>query len=100
MEERLKSGTSTNNLRPSELDTITNHGTSRALVEQATCKSGAQTQDGSKFSNSMENSLSIQLTTRSLMLQEVKTRKVKLLLCTTEMETRTTTPTKDGRLYI
>jgi hypothetical protein len=34
------------------------------------------------------------------MLLEVKTRKVKLLLSTTETETRITTPIKDGRLYI
>jgi hypothetical protein len=51
MEERLKSGISINNPRPSEPDTTTNHGILRALEEPETCKSGALTQDGSKSSN-------------------------------------------------
>jgi len=64
--EKPRSGTSISNQRLSELDITINHGISRVLVEQVTCKSGAPTLDGSKFSNSkMVNSL-IQQTTKSL----------------------------------
>jgi hypothetical protein len=82
MVERLKSGTSISNLRPSELDTTTNHSTSRALVEQETCKSGAPIPDGSKFSNSKMEPLLIQLTTRFLKLLIERMRKAKPLLST------------------
>jgi hypothetical protein len=51
MVERLKSGTSTNNLLPSEQDTTTNLGTSRVQEEPIKCKSGAPTLDGSSFLN-------------------------------------------------
>jgi hypothetical protein len=78
MAERLKSGISTNNLRPSEPDTTTNHGTSRVLVKPETCKSGVPTQDGSKYSNTKMDSSLIQLTTKSLMLLDLKTKKVLL----------------------
>jgi hypothetical protein len=55
MEETPKSGTSINNHLPSEQDTTTNLGTSRALEELTTCKSGAPTLDGSKSSDIKES---------------------------------------------
>jgi hypothetical protein len=54
MEETLKFGGSTKSHSPSEQSSITNHGTLRVLVRLKTCKSGAQTLDGSKSSSSME----------------------------------------------
>jgi hypothetical protein len=93
-----RNGTSINNPRLSELDTTTNHGISRAQVEPRTCKSGAPTLDGSKFSNSKVNSLSILLTIRSLMLHPPRIKKVKPLLSTVETETTSKMLTKDGRL--
>ena len=49
--------------------------------ELETCKSGAPTLDGSNYSDSKEDSLSTQLTTRSLMLKEERMKKVKPLEC-------------------
>jgi hypothetical protein len=86
MEERPKSGTSTNNQRPSELDTITNHGTSRVLERLMICKSGVLTLDGSRSSNSEVRSLLIQLTTRSLKLETKRMKKDKLSLSTRDLE--------------
>jgi len=51
MVEALRNGISINNLLPSEPDTTINHGTSKTLGEQDTCRFGARTQDGSKSSN-------------------------------------------------
>jgi hypothetical protein len=99
-EERLKSGTSTNKQRPLELDTTTSHGISRVLVEPTTCKSGALTQDGSRSSNTKENSSPIQPTTRFLMSQEQRMKKVKLLSCMPKMEITIRMLTKDGKLFI
>jgi hypothetical protein len=50
-EEELKSGISTNNLLPSEQDTITNLGMSLAVVDHRKRKSGALTQDGGNSLN-------------------------------------------------
>jgi hypothetical protein len=47
-------------------------------VELKTCKSGALTQDGSKYSNTRVSTLWIHLTTKSLMLLHLKTKKAKL----------------------
>jgi len=100
MEERPKFGTSINSQRPSEPDTTTNHSTSRTLERLETCKSGAPTQDGGKFSKCKVNSLSIQPTTRFSKSPHRKMMKELLLLLTTGMVTKTIMPTKDGRLYI
>jgi len=97
MEEELKSGTSINNHRPSELDTITSHGISRVLEEPTTCKSGLPILDGSKYSCSKVSTLSTQPTIRSLKSKTKRMRKVKQSLSTQEMVIRTTMPTKDGR---
>jgi hypothetical protein len=78
-EEEPKSGTSINNPRPSGLDITTNHGISRVLEEQETCKSGAPTLDGSKFSNSEMKGSSIQPTIKFLKFYPQKMKKVKLL---------------------
>jgi hypothetical protein len=51
MVEELKSGTSINNLLPSEQDITTNLGISRAQEETTTCKSGALIQDGGNSSS-------------------------------------------------
>jgi hypothetical protein len=70
------------------------------LVEPEICKSGAPTQDGSKCSNTKMDTSLIQLTTKSLMLLDLKTRKVLLLLCTIEMVITLTMLTKNGKSSI
>jgi hypothetical protein len=100
MEEELKSGISTNNQRPSELDIITNHSTSRVLAKQVKCKSGALTLDGSSTSNSKVDSLSILQTTRFLMFTKERMRKVNLLRFKARMEITNPMLTKDGRSSI
>jgi hypothetical protein len=79
MEERLKSGTSINHLLPSELDITINPLTSRTQVKPTTCKSGAPTLDGSRYSSMRRVNSSIGLMERSLMLQETRMLKVKQL---------------------
>jgi hypothetical protein len=96
MEERLKSGTSINNPRPSEPDTTINHGTSRALEEQTTCKSGQPIQDGSKCSSMKITNSSIQPTTKLFQLMEPRILKDReLSLTETKREL-----IKDGKLSI
>jgi len=96
MEERLKSGTSINNPRPSEPDTTTNHGTSRVLEKQTTCKSGQPIQDGSKSSSMKITNSSIQPTTKLFQLMERMILKDKELLLT-EIKRELI---KDGKLSI
>jgi hypothetical protein len=97
MEETHKYGTSTNNLLPLEPNTTTNHGISRVLVKQVTCKSGAPTQDGSKSLSTKE---SISATSNkpidALMSTKVKTKRAKKFRYSTD----TTEPTRDGRFSI
>jgi hypothetical protein len=95
MEEELKFGTSTNNLRPSEPDTTTNHGTSRVLVEHKICKSGQPTQDGTNSSNFKVSTSLIQPTTRSLKSRTQRMKKDTQLELPIELVVRL--PTRDGR---
>jgi hypothetical protein len=98
--EEHKYGTSTSNLKPLELDITTNHGISRVLVEPTTCKSGALTPDGSKFSSLRMNTSSIHQTTKFLMLLEAKMKKDKLLEYKIEMVEKVELLIRDGRLSI
>jgi hypothetical protein len=66
------------------------------LVKPTTCKSGAPTLDGSNCSNMKRINSLTGLTTRDLMLLDLKTKKVKLL----ELPITTTKPTKNGELSI
>jgi hypothetical protein len=59
------------------------------LVEPTTCKSGAPTLDGSKSSSTRIANSSTGRTVRSLMLQEVKMKKVKQLEFMVIIEART-----------
>jgi hypothetical protein len=66
------------------------------LVRPTTCKSGAQTLDGSRYLDMPVNNLSISKTKRFLMYLETKMLKdnLSLLIQITEVQT------KDGRSYI
>jgi hypothetical protein len=66
------------------------------MEKQATCISGAQTLDGSRFSNSRTVNSSIGLTIRSLMFQTQKMLKDKKLESKTILEEAI----KDGQLFI
>jgi hypothetical protein len=59
IQEILKYGISTNNQGQSGQDTTTNPGTSPVQVDQAECKSGAQTLDGGRSSNTQVNTSAI-----------------------------------------
>lgn len=59
---KLKSGTSTKTQRPSRPESTTNHGTSEAQEDPMTCKSGAPTQAGGKYSDMRMNTSSISKT--------------------------------------
>jgi len=100
MVEQLRNGTSTNSQKLLEQDTTTNHGTFNQLVELPTCKSGAPTQDGSRYSNFKENSLSIQPITRYLMSKALRMRKDKRFKLQIETTKRVVQPTKDGRSFM
>jgi len=80
MVEKHRNGGSTKNLLPLEPSTTINHGTSRALEEPTTCKSGALTQDGGKSSPIKMSTSSIGRIRNALMLLEAKMLKVELLL--------------------
>jgi hypothetical protein len=70
------------------------------LVEPTTCKSGALTPDGSKFSSLRMNTSSIHQTTKFLMLLEAKMKKDKLLEYKIEMVEKVELLIRDGRLFI
>jgi hypothetical protein len=89
MEGRLRSGTSIKHLRLSEQDTTINHGISRVLEEPTTCKSGALTLDGSKYSSTRITNSSTGKTVRYLMSQEPRMRKDKLFKYTVTTVERT-----------
>jgi hypothetical protein len=67
----------------------------RALVEQATCKSGAQTLDGGRSSNMRIIKLSTSPITRFLMSQDLRMKKVAQLVFKTTMEEET----RNGKFY-
>jgi len=96
MEDHPKNGTSINNLWPSEPDTTTNHGTSNQLEELETCKSGAPTLDGSRFSSMKVSNSLIGKMDWPLMLLDLRMMKVLQLVLQTVQIKRI----KDGRLSI
>jgi hypothetical protein len=96
MEERPKSGISTNNLLLSEPDITINLGILRALVRPTTCKSGPPIHNGSKFSSTRKINSLTGPTTRSLRLKELRMKKDKPLVYGVTMED----PIKNGPLFI
>jgi hypothetical protein len=96
MVERPKCGTSINNLLLSEPDITINLGTLRAQVRPTTCKSGALTLVGGKSSSMRTANLSTGTTTRFLMLEELRMKKVNKL----EFMVTTMVNTKNGPLSI
>lgn len=96
MDSNHKFGTSTKPHWPSDLDWTTDHGTSRALEEPTTCRSGTPAANGSRYSSMMENTSSISRTERHLMFTVAKMRKADKSLSGTD----TTEPTRDGRSHI
>jgi len=88
-EERHKYGISTKLLLQLNQKTTTNLGISKMLVKQTTCKCGALTLVGSKYSNTKTTNLSTGKIIRFLMLRTIRTKKVTQLvfLETTEANT-------------
>jgi hypothetical protein len=64
--------------------------------EPTTCKSGAPTQDGSKYSSMRRTNSSTFRTVRSLMLLEAKMKKVQQLEYMATMEVQT----KNGKFFM
>jgi hypothetical protein len=97
MVEILKFGTSINKVLPSELSTTTNHGTTRTLVRQRKCKSGALTQDGGKSLFTVVNtSVTFKNQIDALMFTKEKMLKVKTYKFILDIMV----PTRDGRSSI
>jgi hypothetical protein len=96
MEEKLKFGTSTNNLLLSGQDTIINPGILKTQETHKTCRSGAQIQDGGKCSSLRRTNSSTGRAARSLMSKEAKTKKDKQLVFLETMEEKDS----NGKLFI
>jgi hypothetical protein len=89
METRVKSSTSINNLRLSDQESTTNHGTSEAVERPVTCKSGAQILDGGSCSVMKEDSSPTCGIIEYLMFTKEKMLKPKRLTSGSDMEERT-----------